>query len=306
MRSTGLLKWLQIVGGVFALVILGIAVRAALAELSAEAPPFRLVPALLAVAGLAAAYLGTIQIWRMLLGELGCRPPFLDTVQLWSFSNLGRYLPGKVWQVIGVVVVARDLGIPGGLAAAAAFINLGIQTCTGALLGLALVPAAMPTMGWAGPILIVIGAGILVPIAWPGVLNEVLRRLPAGLGCSEVPPIGRGALLRVTGAHVVVWLAHGAMFHLFATSFGHVAPGAFPILAGTYALAYVVGLIAVFAPGGIGVREGMIGILLGSVGPAAIPVHLLAMAARLWAIAAELVIFGLALALRFSASRSRS
>ncbi len=44
-------------------------------------------------------------------------------------------------------------------------------------------------------------------------------------------------------------------------------------------------------------------LLLGANGAVEIPVHLLAVAARLWAIAAELVVLALALTLRFSEAR---
>jgi uncharacterized membrane protein YbhN (UPF0104 family) len=78
---------------------------------------------------------------------------------------------------------------------------------------------------------------------------------------------------------------------------GEVSLADFPRFAGAFALAYVVGLLAVFAPGGIGVREAVLGMLLGSFGGGDLPVHLLAVASRLWAIAAELLILLLAFTL---------
>ncbi len=300
MKGRSVLKGVQVLGGVLALAILAWTVRSAWAELSTGSYDFGLGRAGLAVLGLALAYLGTVGIWKMLFADLGVPVRFSDALQLWSFSNLGRYLPGKVWQVVGMVVVAKDLGIPPGVAAAAAFINLGFQICTGALVGLVLFPSSFARLEWSGPVLTIIAAGVLVPLAWPAVLNGILGRLPAALGCSQTRPLARSALLRLAVAHIVIWLVHGAMFLLFAGSFGAVSADAYPRFAGTYALAYVVGLIAVFAPGGIGVREGMIGVLLGATDAIAIPVHALAVAARLWAIAAEVVVLAAALVMRFS------
>jgi hypothetical protein len=293
----------QAIGGAVALGILVLTVRSALVELSTEPPPFHAGRAVLATLGLAGAYLGTVGVWRSLLRDLGVRVRFVDALQLWSFSNLGRYLPGKIWQVVGVVVVARDIGISGGVAAAAAFVCLAFQIGTGALLGLVLLPDRIADGGSAvggavGWIVVLLGAGLLLPVVRPGIVSGVLRRLPRSLGCADVPPLSRGAVLRLIVAFTGVWIAHGAMFQLFASAFGPTPPGAYPLYAGAYALAYVVGLVAVFAPGGIGVREGMIGVLLGAGAPAAIPVHLLAVAARVWAIAAEVLVLALALAVR--------
>jgi hypothetical protein len=73
--------------------------------------------------------------------------------------------------------------------------------------------------------------------------------------------------------------------------------------AGAYALAYVVGLVAVFAPGGIGIREGALGHLLGGAAAADVPVHVVAVASRLWAIAGEVLVLGVAVAVRLRSRR---
>jgi hypothetical protein len=296
----------QIVGGLIALALLALTVRSAAAELAADPPPFRWGRAALAALGLAAAFLGSIGIWRFLLRSFGVRVTYSHTVQLWSFSNLGRYLPGKVWQVVGMVTVAQDLGLPAGLAATASFVNLGAQIGTGALVASALFPGAVARLGIGGIAVVALGVAVFVPVVWPGIVNGTVRRLPAFLGCTQTPPLKRGTLGRLVAGHVLAWLGQGAMFLAFASSLGPVDWADGPVYGGAYALAYVGGLVAVFAPGGIGVREGMIGWLLGSAGTGELPVHVLAVAARLWAISAEVLILVLALFLRFGAGRERS
>ncbi len=68
-------------------------------------------------------------------------------------------------------------------------------------------------------------------------------------------------------------------------------------------LSHVTGLVAVFAPGGLGVREGMLGYLLGAAAPADLPVNVVAVAARLWSIAAEALVLIVALTLRLRLAR---
>jgi hypothetical protein len=105
-------------------------------------------------------------------------------------------------------------------------------------------------------------------------------------------------MLRMALLHCGSWLAQGAFFFVFTRALAEPAWSELPRYSGAYALAYVAGLIAFFAPGGIGVRESGLGLLLGTVAAGELPAHLLAVAARLWTIAGEIVVLGIALATR--------
>jgi len=194
-----LLRSLQIVGGVVAFLILGRTVVAAWREL--QASELSLDPLLvgLALSVVVATFLFLILAWKILFRDLGVTIRFRDAIRLWSFSNLGRYLPGKVWQVVGMVIVARDLGIPAGLSTAAAFLGFGFMVGSGALVGLVLLQSEAAGLGWVRASAGVLAAGLLVPVVWPGLFNAVFRRLPPRFGCSEVPRIPRLSVVRFAG-----------------------------------------------------------------------------------------------------------
>lgn len=116
----------------------------------------------------------------------------------------------------------------------------------------------------------------------------------------------RPALLRWLLYYVLSWLAHGLAFQLFASSFGTLAGAHFSQVIGAYALAYVTGLVAVFAPGGLGVREGALGVILASFVGGEFPVYTVAVAARLWNVAAELLVLAGAIAISLARSRGRA
>jgi hypothetical protein len=171
-------------------------------------------------------------------------------------------------------------------------VALGLMLSTGALVGLLLAPGLGPAHLATG-VGVLCAATLLVPVARPDWIAAGLRRLPRALGCAQVAPLARGTVARLIALFTVAWLAHGAGFALFTSAFGAVGWPDVPRLAGAFAIAYVGGLLAVFAPGGIGVREGILGQLLGSVG-ADIPVHVVAVASRLWAMAGEVVVLAAA------------
>lgn len=298
------LRAIQVVGGLAALLLLAHAVRSAWLEVAAVGVSFRPGVGALGVGALFLTLLGVIGVWRLLLSELGVVLGYAPTVQLWSFSNLGRYLPGKLWQVVGLVVVSRDLGLPPGVAATGGVLAVGLMIGTGAAVGIATLPQALSGLGWTGIAVVGLAAGLLVPVAWPGILGWGVRRLPASLGCTGVPVPGRGAWLRLVLLFAIAWFGHGIAFLQFASAFGDVGWSDLPAFTGAYVLAHVTGLVAVFAPGGIGVREGILGYFLASVAPPDLPAHVVAVAGRLWSIAAELLVLGLAVGLRFSARRT--
>jgi uncharacterized membrane protein YbhN (UPF0104 family) len=67
-----------------------------------------------------------------------------------------------------------------------------------------------------------------------------------------------------------------------------IAPPVFWEIVATFGAAYLIGFLALFAPGGLGVREGIITLLLASYLPGGLPAAV-AVAARLWTTAIELV-----------------
>ena len=91
--------------------------------------------------------------------------------------------------------------------------------------------------------------------------------------------------MRWMGLYAVGWVLQGGAFWLLAQSIGLPlsALGGIP----AYSAAYLLGYVAVFAPAGLGVREGFLILFLGPIlgaGAAA-----LAVVARLWATVLELL-----------------
>lgn len=305
MSVSGPVRLLRGAGILVALVFLGLTVRSAARELMANGSvPFHAGTAAGALVLLVATYLGMVALWRMLLVDIGARLGYGRAVQLWSFSNLGRYIPGKIWQMLGLVAFARDLGVAPGLAVAAAVIALWLMVGTGAIVGMLLLPGALRHGPEIAAGVAAAGATLLVPVLRPAWINAGLRRLPRALGCGEIPLLGRATILRWIVLFGAAWIVHGVVFSVFAGAFGPLGWGDFRGLSGAWALAYVIGLLAVIVPGGIGVREGVLGLLLGPAIGVDVPVHVVAVASRVWAIAAEVAVFGIAAALRMRARKA--
>src|SRR2546425_10940375 len=83
-----------------------------------------------------------IESWRQILLGWGQRIGFGAAARTWSLATLGRYVPGKVWSVAGLVVLAQRAGVQMAPAAASAFVSQALAVGTGAAVVAAVTPHA--------------------------------------------------------------------------------------------------------------------------------------------------------------------
>src|SRR5205823_3434700 len=67
--------------------------------------PFELIGRFLVASAMFALFLFTFRamVWRKILKGFGFKLPYAAATRIWSSSELARYLPGSIWQVIGRV-----------------------------------------------------------------------------------------------------------------------------------------------------------------------------------------------------------
>ena len=97
-------------------------------------------------------------------------------------------------------------------------------------------------------------------------------------------------VLIVVVPYILHYLLLGTSFFLVSRSLQLFSWSTFPALSGIYALSHVVSLVALIAPGGLGVREGALGVQLGLLVPPGVA-EALAIGARVWFTLIELIIY---------------
>lgn len=202
----------------------------------------------LAVVAIAVTYALQIESWRRVLAGWAQPLPFRAAARIWWLANLGRYVPGKVWSVAGLVLLAQRAGVPAWVAGGSAVATqaLGVGTCV-ALIAATVAGAASPV--GLGAAAVLAGATILA------LTLEAPARLVVRWGGPDVRPLPLTAVLASGALTQVSWVTYGIAFWLLAHGLGFGATLALPVAAGVFALGYLLGLLAVFAPGGVGVRE---------------------------------------------------
>ncbi len=195
-------------------------------------------------------YAVLIAAWRTVLSGWGQQLPFLTAARVWCVSNLGRYLPGKVWSVAGLTVLAQREGVQAWAAVGAAFVMQALAVGTGA----AVVAAA--ASGAATPLSLAVAA-VIAGVGVVGLSSATVADMvkTATRGKVAMTPLPLRAVVLGTAAAASSWVLYGLAFWML----GHgIVPGYEPPMLtaiGVFTAGYIVGLIALFAPGGVGVRE---------------------------------------------------
>ena len=233
-----------------------------------------------------AALLATGGVWAILFRGAGGSASPREAAAAWLGSNLGRYLPGKVWQLTGITAWFAARGDSGAAGFATSLALQAIMLVTGAGLGVAFGGEAV-----ADGVSPLLAGGLAVPLVLllhPRVLDWVVRRVARLIREPEPgASVGGAAIARSAVGAVGIWFVYGVGLALLIDG---LAPGHAPpphVATGVFAAAYVAGYVVLIAPGGLLVREGATG---RPAGPAAA----IAIAARLWTTAAELAALGLA------------
>jgi hypothetical protein len=173
---------------------------------------------------------------------------------------MGKYLPGKVWALAGMVVMSERQGIPAWAATASAVVLQILSFGTGAVVvavsGLTLLPArTTPGTAMLGA-LAAASIGLTLLALWPPFTRRVVSAVAPSAEIGRVPRAR--TVLGGVAANLVAWIGYGLSFWLFARGTLPAAPLTPGESIGAYTASYLAGVIAPFAPGGLGVREGVL------------------------------------------------
>ncbi len=244
----------------------------------------------LAVSGVcfSAGFCALVEGWRRLVRALGFPVSYRDAFRVVVRSSLGRYIPGKVWAAAGLVYLGRGCGVPVKIGGAAAVLSTVLLVLTGALvafyrLGSSLPPLFQLSLAALGVFSLLL---VLHPRGW--VRGE---RLFSRFGRGSLPPCRRRDLAWSLPFYFLFWLGMGVGFVFAVASLIGKFPPAPAALVSSYALAYAGGVLAIFVPGGLGVREGLLAFYLSGLLPEPLPLAA-GIFSRVWATALEGILFG--------------
>ncbi len=220
------------------------------------------------------------EAWRMIVLGWGRPLRYRSAVRIWCISSLGRYVPGKVWQLGTMAVLAQREGVSGVSAASSALIITVVNTLVGfgvvAAFGLQLLE--LQALGLAALALLA-AAVLFAPRLLPWASTRAGRLIGRDV---TIPALPHRTLWFAIAVSATAWVAYGIAFYLFARGvLGDTTGGVLAYIA-IYTFSYLLGFLALFAPGGIVVREVALVAALVNVGMPEGSAIVLAVVSRLW------------------------
>jgi hypothetical protein len=245
-----------------------------------------------------AGWLIEIRMWQRLLALMGGPLPYFSTVRIWFASAIVRYLPGNIWQPLSLTMRCGERGVrpEATLASLTLFQSIHLMAVgpiAAVYLGTWGRASVLPhwlessSRWWA----IALAAPTVFFLIRPGSMLTLVNAALVRIGRDPLPlRLTTGQLLRLLGVSLTAWVFFcagftalaGAILPPFAVSFR----AAVPHLVAAYPIAFVLGFLSLLTPGGLGVREGILFLLLSPIigGDNAI---VIAIAMRLWELALE-------------------
>jgi len=231
------------------------------------------------------AWAPSIWFWRWLLVELGVKSPWFPTIHSYLVGHLGKYVPGKATVIVIRTAMLRKFGLRPAVGA----FTVTLETLTYMAAGVAtvamLAPYAsvdVPHLQWLRTLAErpALGLAVALGVAVAGIVVLSLssrRFVTLASRMAERKGDGDGVLDHlpwyVVPCGFVLFLAAwwiqglGLGLAIRAVSPGDFHWGDFPRWTGAAAIAMVGGFVALFAPGGLGVREALTLALLSNLEP---------------------------------------
>lgn len=251
----------------------------------------------LAAAALLFSYFYLYRISLAVLGQLGYHLNLRTGLRPFFFTLLGRYIPGRIAVVLGKVYMYEMRGVPRVRAILAPAYENVFAAAGGFTAALACVAALFAdrfALWQLAPAAAAVA--FLILLIQPPILRRLLGFVLRRFGKLELEPnmvIPTGRAAAFAALYFGYCITPGIFFAFFARAFVDLTVVQMVEVGAAYVAASVLGYAVIFAPSGMGVREGFLLIILllfMDKGPAAF----LAVASRVAAVVFELGLAGLA------------
>jgi hypothetical protein len=260
--------------------------------------PFTLQPFAFILSTITFVFSYFIQIWAWYLITLKLKIALSpsETLKTWFYSQLGKYLPGKIWVFLSRFHFYESKGQSKKAISVAIYLETVTMIMAAGLIFLAALIFhreiwlfySWRQSGWL-VLLFLLGFISLHPRVLQKILNWILaqfKREPVSLSISY------SDILRILLVCVVSWVSGGVGFYFFVDSVYPVGPQYILFLTGALAFSSTLGLVALFAPSGLGVREGALVYLLSYMMPGAVAV-VISILTRIWMTLIEIGLIGM-------------
>jgi uncharacterized membrane protein YbhN (UPF0104 family) len=236
--------------------------------------------------------------WQNILSKMNQKLSYPISFRILATSVLGKYVPGGIWYSASRIYQANRYGID--KSATLASIALETQfTLLGAVffyLLLLATPSAQSITGLSVPLwlILLLTVFLLYPHWTEFAMKLAFKILKRDLVFARLKYLD---FLKLLSIYIASWGLQGLGFFFLVSSIAGLNTNIGFFLVASYLASWVIGFLVLFAPGGIGVREGALTFLLKFYFP--LPVAIMfSFLSRIWITVAELILAGAAIMIK--------
>lgn len=234
-----------------------------------------------------------VSLWYFLTIVTGCRITFEKSVISWFYSQLGKYVPGKVFTVASRIYFYNKDGISPKKVSLCFYLET-----MASLLGSTLICVSsalhlnLPLFKNYRSIIYIL-LGVIFILIHPKIISRVSS---IGMTLFKRPPvrieIKYFSILIIVIFYSLNYLLLGLGFFCLIRSVYSLHPSYIFLISGSYAMASIIGFLSFFAPSGLGVREGVLIYVLRNIMPDSIA-GIISIFSRVWVTIVELSLVAL-------------
>jgi hypothetical protein len=199
-----------------------------------------------------ASYAVLVETWRRTVVAWGEQLPWRDAAPIWFVSNLGKYVPGKIWQIGAMGALAQRAGVSAVAAIGSSLVVNLVNVAAGFMVVALAGSARLAGRGLLpGTAVVLVGLAV-TPRLLPPVMRLASRLTGRELPQPRIPPV---AIVVALVGCAMAWGLYGVAFRELAVALFGPRAGSPATYTAVFTLSYLVGYLTFLAPGGVGARE---------------------------------------------------
>jgi uncharacterized membrane protein YbhN (UPF0104 family) len=216
-------------------------------------------------------YFLVILTWKILLGLTGQKIGFGVSARLWLVSNISKYIPGTIWMPASRGYFGKREGVSLTNMYTSCFLEIYLQIAATVLISIIFVSLFQTSQFLIPLVILVIVLVSSFIFRKPGIRLSLrvfsrfrkAKRIGHSIECIE--KIKDSDLINPLLLYILKFIVYGLWLMVIAWSVAGIRADLF-FFVFVWSLSWVISFVIIFVPSGLGVREGVMTILLTSAG----------------------------------------
>lgn len=192
--------------------------------------------------------------------EIGTTISFWQAFRIFHLSRIGNYLPGRIWFATNYYVFSKKMNVDTDKIAKNFVVLNVLLFMVGSFCSLPIISLFSPPMQK----LLIVFPFLMFVIVRPRILNKIFSLF---LGNKTGKDFGYIFLVKISMLYFIAYIILGISLYLCILAFETIDFLNFYLVVAAAATSLIVGLLAIFAPAGIGVGEGISATILSQIIP---------------------------------------